>query len=380
MELEDIRKRIDEIDDQIARLFKERMETIEEVAETKRMNNIPVLSEGREREILFRVTDIAGEELENYTKMLFNTLFDLSHNYQHMKLAHGKSALREAISSAVKGTPAEFPSRATVACQGVEGSYSQQVCDKFFSVPQILYFNRFEGVFQAVEHGLCRYGILPVENSSSGSVTEVYDLMVKYKFYIVRSFKFKIEHSLLAKPGTKLSDIREIVSHEQALSQCSDFFKAHPDIKASVFDNTASAAKYVAESGRTDIAAIASPNCAGLYGLTALNVNVQNSDHNYTRFICISKNMEIYPGSNKITFIASVAHKPGSLYNLISKFSSQGLNISKIESRPIPGKDFEFRFYFDVEASIESEKTLNILSQLETDAFFAFLGNYRELS
>ncbi|MGI5936190.1 MAG: bifunctional chorismate mutase/prephenate dehydratase [Oscillospiraceae bacterium] len=379
MKLEELRSKIDGIDDELARLFKQRMEIVSQIADEKAKTGLPVKSSAREREILYRVTGIAGNELENYTKTLFNTIFDLSRNYQEYRLRGGKSALREQIEKAATETEQSFPFKAVVACQGVEGAYSQLVCDRLFSLPQIMYFSRFEGVFQAVESGMCRYGILPIENSSAGSVTEVYDLMVKYKFYIVRSLKLKIEHMLLAKPGVKLEDITEIVSHEQALDQCSDFLRAHPHIRATVFSNTAAAAQYVAQSERSDIAAISSANCADVYGLSVISDKVQNSDHNYTRFICISKKMEIYPGSNKISFMSSVPHKPGSLYSLLSKFSARGLNLCKIESRPIPGKDFEFVFYFDLEASVESEETLDVLSLLESDPFFVFLGAYTEV-
>ncbi len=261
----------------------------------------------------------------------------------------------------------------------MEGAYSQMACDKLFSLPQIMYFNRFDGVFRAVEAGMCRYGILPIENSSAGSVTEVYDLMEKYNCKIVRSLKLKIEHCLLAKPGAKLSDIKEVVAHEQALNQCGEFLKVR-GVKITIFSNNAAAAQYVSQSDRTDIAAIASAGCADLYGLHILTDRVSNTDHNYTRFICISKNLEIFEGANRITFVASASHRPGSLYSLLAKFAAKGMNISKLESRPIPGKDFEFRFYFDVEASVHSPDTQKILSQLEKEDFFTFLGAYSEVS
>ena len=150
-------------------------------------------------------------------------------------------------------------------------------------------------------------------------------------------------------------------------------------MKITVFDNNARAAKYVSESDRSDLAAIASVSCADLYNLTVLSDRVANTDHNYTRFICISKNLEIYEGANKITFVTSASHRPGSLYSLIAKFATRGLNISKLESRPIPGKDFEFRFYFDVDASVRNPDTQAVLRQLEKEDFFTFLGAYSEV-
>ena len=377
MELSDYRNQLDQIDGQLVALFKQRMETVKQVADYKREHNTPVLAAGREREILYRVTGLCGEELQEYTKILYSTLLELSRDYQENRLSTGDSPLCRQILAAAEAC-GEFPSRAVVACQGVEGAYSQLACDKMFALPQIMYFGRFDGVFRAVENGMCRYGILPIENSSAGSVTEVYDLMEKYNCKIVRSLKLKIEHCLLAGPGVKLADVKEVVAHEQALNQCSEFLKSS-GVKFTVFSNNAAAAQYVSQSGRTDVAAIASANCADLYNLRVLSDRVSNSDHNYTRFICISRNLEIYEGANKITFVASASHRPGSLYSLIAKFATRGLNICKLESRPIPGKDFEFRFYFDVEASVGSKDTQTVLSQLEKEEFFTFLGAYQEV-
>ena len=377
MDLKDYRAQLDAIDDQMTALFKQRMEIVRHVADYKKETSTPVMASGREREILYRVTGLCGPELEEYTKILYSTILELSRDYQEDRLSTGESALVAEILAAAERT-GEFPKRAIVACQGAEGAYSQMACDKLFPVSQILYCNRFEGVFRAVEAGMCRYGILPIENSSAGSVTEVYDLMERYNCKIVRSLKLKVEHCLLARPGVQLKDVKEVVAHEQALNQCSEFLKSS-GAKVTVFSNNAAAAKYVSESGRTDIAAIASMNCAGLYGLSVLSDHVANSDHNYTRFICISKQLEVYEGAGKITFVASASHRPGSLYSLIAKFATRGLNICKLESRPIPGKDFEFRFYFDVEASVWNKDTQTVLSQLEKEEFFTFLGAYSEV-
>ena len=267
-----------------------------------------------------------------------------------------------------------------MAVQGVEGAYSQQACDKLFALPSILYFNQFEGVFQAVEKGLCPYGILPIENSSAGSVTQVYDLMKKYNFHIVRSIKLKVDHALLTNPGATLSDIKEVCSHSQGLNQCTRFLKEHPEIKITVMENTAAAARYVAESGRKDIAAISSLNCARLYGLTPILENFQDSDHNYTRFICIGKNLEIFPGSDKISLMLTLPHEPGSLHGLIARFAALGLNLTKLESRPIPGKDFEFMFYFDLETSVYSDEFIRMVDDLSAICEeFQYLGSYSEV-
>ncbi len=378
MDLSYLRKEIDQIDDELARLFARRMDTVLKVAEYKKQSGTSVLDTGREREIINRVAGIVGPEYAGYARQLYATLFDLSRSYQNQKLAEQTSVI-EKIRFAQQNTPKLFPTKAVVACQGVEGAYSQQACDKLFPIADVMYCSRFEGVFQAVHSGICQYGILPIENSSAGSVTAVYDLMRKYHFYIVRSVRLKIDHALLANDGASLHTIREIVSHEQALSQCSEYLRSNPEIKVTVYENTATAAKYVSESGRNDIAAISSPNCAQLYGLKRLDADVQNTDHNYTRFICISKSLEIYPGANRISMMLTTAHKPGSLYAVVARFASLGINLHKLESRPIPGSDFEFMFYFDIDASVESQETIALLAHLEKDLqMFVFLGNYSE--
>ena len=379
MELQSLRDRIDKIDDEILKLFVERMDTVSKVAEYKTKHSMGTLQKSREREILARVSAQAGEELEGYARILFSTLFELSRSYQ-MHLTTGETELSKKIQKAVQEAPTLFPKKGVVACQGVEGAYSQIACDKLFSLANIMYFRSFEGVFQAVEKGLCEFGILPIENSSYGTVNEVYDLMWRYNFHIIRSMKLKISHALLAKPGAKLSDIKEIFSHEQAIGQCSEFLKGLKDVKVTICENTAIAAKLVSESDNRSIAAISSHNCAELYGLSIVYDDIQNTDNNYTRFICISKGLSIYPGANRISLILSVPHKPGALYEMISKFSALGINLTKLESRPVPSRDFEFLFYFDMEASVCSPEVINLLSALSNGPeIFVFLGSYSEV-
>ncbi len=378
MELKELRNKIDVIDDKLIKLFIERMETVEEVTKVKKEQNIPVLNTQREREILNRIADISPEKFEIYSRVLFSTMFELSRSYQ--SVINAKSPLEEELKNALKSTAIKFPERAMVACQGVEGAYSQLATDKLFGLANVLYFRHFEGVFNAVEKGLCRYGVLPIENSSNGSVNEVYDLMKHHNFHIVRTVKVHINHLLLAKKGTAFSDIKEIFSHEQAIGQCSEFLRKNPNIKITVCENTAIAAKNIAESNRNDVAAISSSNCAELYNLNVVERNVQNSDNNYTRFICISKDLEIYQGANKVSFMLNIPHKPGSLYSVMSKFNSLGINLTKLESRPILGSDFEFMFYFDIDASVNDEKVVKLLCDFDNaPEQFIFLGAYSEI-
>ena len=378
MDINELRNEINETDEKLVELFCKRMNISLEIAKYKKENNLPVLDKNRERELLAKVSDASPQELEVYTRALYTTIFNLSRSYQH-KYMNKTASISSSIKEALENTSKQFPKRAVVACQGVSGAYSEQACEKILDVPEIMFFNNFEGVFHAVRSGLCDYGILPLENSTAGSVNQVYDLMRKNKFYVVKSIRLKVDHSLLAKKGTSLSDIKEVYSHEQAVNQCSNFISENK-IKANICANTAVAAKLVASSDRTDIAAIASAKCAELYGLTAIASDIQNYSNNYTRFICISKNLEIYPGASKTSFMMTIPHVPGSLYSVISRFYALGINLVKIESRPLPDRDFEFMFYFDIECSVYSDELISLINELENDITdFTYLGSYSEV-
>ena len=348
------------------------------MAKYRAENRLPFARDQREREILKRVSDRAGEEYEGYARLVYNTIFDVDHSAQANVLAQ-RSNLVERISRSVDETPKLFPKRATVACQGVAGAYSHAAAERLFQLPDIQFYNSFDDVFAAVENGDVEYGVLPIENSSYGSVVSIYNLMQHYNFYIVKSLRLRINHQLLAKPGTKLSDIKEIYSHEQAIGQCDPFLSSLKGVKVTKVGNTALAAQMVAESDRDDVAAISSRECADLYGLDILKNHIQVTDNNYTRFICISKKLEIYPGANRISLILTLPHVPCSLYHMVAKFAAIDVNLTKLESRPIPGSDFEFLFYFDLDASVYQEDLLYLLSELEASPeTFVFLGCYLE--
>ena len=379
MELKDYRQQIDAIDRELTRLFQERMHVAGSIAEYKKANGLPVLDKSRERQKLSELVGAAEEPLQSYVHVLYSLLFELSRSYQQRRISEG-TPLQKRIEEAVENTPRLFPPRAEVACQGVEGAYSQIACEKLFSMPNIMYFNSFESVFSAVDQGLCTYGVLPLENSTAGSVNKIYDLMNRYSFSIVRSARLKVDHNLLAKRGTKLSDVKEIFSHEQAISQCAEYLKKLGDVKVTVCENTAAAAKLVSESARTDVAALSSRACAELYGLESLAESVQDKGNNFTRFICISKNLEIYPGADKTSVMILTDHKPGALYKLLARFYALGINLTKLESRPLPDRDFEFMFYFDLETSVYSPEFITLIGELESSCEqFRYLGSYSEL-
>lgn len=380
MTLEEQRKQIDAIDDQLVKLFQARMDVASNIAKVKKEQNLPIFHAGRERDKLADVAGKSREDMKEYTRMLYTHLFELSRSYQSRLMQEGDHPLYQKITGAIAATPMVFPKSAMVACQGVEGAYSQIACEKMFRTPQIMYFQSFDGVFSAIEQGMCRYGILPIENSTAGSVKKVYDLMIRHDFHIVRSIRIKIDHNLLAKKGTKLSEIKEIFSHEQAINQSAGFLKSLGDVKVTACANTAVAADMVAKSERRDVAALSSRNCAELYGLECLASSVQDTGNNHTRFICIAKNLEIYPGSDKTTLMMVLPHKPGSLYKILARLYALDINLLKLESRPIPDRDFEFMFYLDVETSVYSQDFAQMICDLDQMCEeFKYLGSYTEV-
>lgn len=379
MNLEELRKEIDKVDDELIALIEKRMDIATDIAKYKKENNLPVLNSKREREKLNDISLKSRQDVESYMRVLYSLLFELSRSHQN-RILNSNSDLYENIMYSIENTPKLFPQSARVCCQGVEGAYSQLACEKVFKNPNITYVKNFEGVFSAIESGLCDYGIIPIENSTAGSVMSVYDLMISHNFSIVKSVRIKINHSLLTKKGTKMEDIKEIFSHEQALAQCESFLKTLKGVKITRCENTAQAAKMVSESDRCDVAALSSNNCAELYNLECLKSCVQDNQNNHTRFVCISKNLEIYPGADKTTLMMVLPHKPGSLYKVLARFYALGINLIKLESRPIPERDFEFMFYFDLETSIYSDEFARLICEIkEICEDCKYLGSYTEV-
>ena len=380
MELSEIRKEIDAVDEEMTKLFVRRMACADQVAAAKRGTGKPVLDPGREREILAKVAERVGPALESEGKLLFSTLLSVSRGRQRAQLADD-GMFAKTMAEAMSATPAIFPSKANVACPGAEGGYSQQAAVAFVKFPSLFYFRDFESVFTAVEEGMCEYGVLPIENSTAGSVTQVYDLMAKHDFKIAKALKLRIRHVLLAPKGVKLADVKEIASHPQAIAQCAEFLKAHQGVRTVPASNTAAAAAELAKSGRKDAAVIASRECAELYGLDILADDISDTTSNFTRFICISRKTEIYPDANKFSLMMSLSHRPGSLADILIRFGAVGVNLTKLETRPVPGSDFEFRFIFDFEASPHDVRVVKLLSSLASDPeveHFTFLGAYAE--
>ena len=377
-DLTTLRKELDDIDKRILDLFARRMDCSERVAEYKRAEGLAVLDRARERAKLNSIYSAAPDELKDYSTLLFSTLLELSRARQYTLLGSTDDTL-ERIQAAYETTDQLFPRSASVACQGVEGAYSQMAADKLFKRPSIEYHRTFEGVFRAVDEGRVRYGVLPVENSTAGTVGAVYDLMMRHDFHIVRTCRVKVDHVLLGNHGATLDKVHEVYSHSQAIRQCSEFLDSRHDINVHVVENTALAAQMVAKSGRTDVAALSSRSCADLYGLDVIDKDIQNKQSNVTRFACISKDLEIYPGADRTSLMMVTSNDPGSLYKVLARFYALDINLVKLQSRPIPDRDFEFMFYFDVQSPVVAPEFQTLMSSLgDVCEEYRYLGSYSE--
>ena len=357
-ELSELRQRIDEIDARIFELFAERTGVAEEVAAYKRESGMRIFDPSRERAKVADAAERVPEDLATYAQVLMELLMEASRARQHELLDDAaEDATLRAIAAARRSTPELFPPSAHVSCQGVEGAYSQIAAEKIFRRPNISYSPTFDGVFRAVGQGLARYGVVPFENSTAGTVRQVFDLMMEHSFRIVRTTRVKVDHNLLANPGSELADIRDIYSHEQAIGQCAEFL-----------------------SGRRDVAALSSLPCASLYGLDVLSSCVQDRDNNYTRFACISRDLEIYPGADRTSLMIVLPHEPGSLYKLLAKFYALDINLLKLESRPIPERDFEFMFYFELECPVAAPEFSSLMASIGgLCQECRYLGSYAEV-
>lgn len=375
MDLLELRNEIDKLDDELIPLLLKRMDISRQVAEYKVQNGIPVLNEQRELEILEDVASKCGEQGE-VIKTVFSAIMDASRALQH-KIIGGGEELRNLIGKAECGKNLTANGE-PIACQGVQGAYSGEAAKALFPDSPIDFHKQFEDVFEAVNQNKARFGIIPVENSTAGSVHESYDLIMKYKFFIVGAYDLRVDHCLCAKPGVKFEDIENVYSHTQALSQCNIFLKNF-DFTGITFSNTAAAAKFVSESEKNNIAAICSESAARKYGLKIIRKGIQNVTNNTTRFIVISKELVIDEDAEKISLIFSAPHRTGSLYRVLGRFSMTGLNLTKLESRPVANGKFDYYFYVDILGSVRDAQTLDLLCALSDELpEFSFLGNYYE--
>lgn len=377
MSLDDIRREIDGIDSRLLDLFVQRMRAVERVTEEKISRSLPVVSQSREDTVLRRAKDASPAELSGYATAFFYYLMELSKNRERDLIRSRTNEESAFIRSLNRHRPEiQHPK---VVVQGVRGSYSTSAALAMYPDGELSFVERWENVLDEVAFGNVDYGVLPVENSAAGSVIEVYDLLLSNRFYIVKAKPIPVRHCLLGVRGAHLSDIRAVYSHPHAFPQCSAFFRDHRRLQKIPYINTAAAAQKVARDGRPDTAALASADCAHLYGLDILAEAVQDTDGNCTRFISISRQLEMPEDANKISIVFTLPHITGSLYRALARFALNGLSITKIESRPNAEKNFEYYFYLDFIGSLKSRMTLSLLSSLSEELpSFSFLGNYRE--
>lgn len=371
MDLNGYRQGINDIDNQIEELFKKRMELCIGVAEYKMEHDLPVLQKGREDEIIRRVRSEMPKWLEGGGALLFTTLMDISKLLQFQKILENTKA--------PEVLPLDLTNPASAAVPGISGSYSHIACGQFSDKLEPKFYSSFGEVFEAVENGETELGVLPIVNSTAGSVGQTYELLKEYDLSICATTKVEINHCLAARKGLDIKNIVSVRSHEQALMQCSKFISEH-GFKTVYDHNTSIAARNVAGSDAPE-AAICSELCAKEQGLEILARSIADAGRNSTRFILVSKKRLVPEGADIISVSLALPHEKASLYRLLTKFSAAGLNLLMIESRPIANTDFDVVFYLDFEGSLRSRQVQKLMGELEYElSYFRFLGNYKEIN
>lgn len=377
MDLRDYRQMMDEIDNQLIDLFRRRMETVSEIAAYKKEHGLPILDAGRERAKVKELSTRMPPEMQSYTGVLYASLFELSRSYQNRQLGR-YTELNQRILEAIEKTPQLFPRNASVALCTDSRAFAHLACEKLFRMPVYMGFNSLEAVFTAIEKGLCDYAVVPLEDEHANTKTKVYDLLVKHGFYIVRSVRIKADCCLMGKDGQKIT---ELFATEESLSQCADFVKElGSGIKITPCQSAELAAEKASNPLANGTAALCPGSCEELYGLQCLRYGVQNRDRGFVRFVCIGKRMEIYPGADRTGILLTLPHKPGALYKLLAQLYALGININKLESRPIAEKDHEIAFYLELDASVYAPEFRQIICELSAGKEdFSYFGSYSEV-
>lgn len=374
-DLQTLRGQIDVIDREIADLFRQRMAVTHKVGEYKAAAGLPVLDRQREKQVLAAKAALVGDDLRADVTTLFETIMALSRRQQQVLVENGAWIEGHRAAWGVCRTPVPLP---RVLYQGEPGAYAQEAADRFFGKNCTMENTPlWEDIFTALRDGQADYGVLPIENSSTGSINQVYDLLAKYGAYIVGEQTIRVEHCLMAPPGAGLEDIELVCSHEQGLFQCEAFLKGR-SWEQKVMPNTAAAAKWVADSGDITRAAIGSAHAAALYDLSILARGINTNRENFTRFVIVSPLPELRDGRNKISAMFTIAHESGTLHRIMTVFATGGLNMMKLESRPIPGKSWEYRFFVDFSGDLAAYGMDSILREMSQCAeTLRILGNYK---
>ncbi|MGO1468464.1 MAG: prephenate dehydratase [Tissierella sp.] len=360
MNLEKLRIEIDKLDKEMVELFEKRMDIVSKVSDYKLKNNLPVLNSLRETEVIEKnIKYLKNDELSPYLKTFYKELMDISKNYQKTKIKKAQDI--------------------NVCFQGTLGSYSEEALYEFFGGNVKRHsVKEFEDVFEKLKDDKSMdYGVLPIENSSTGAITEVYDLLRKHGLFIVGNMTLKINHNLMAIKDASLSDIDTVYSHPQALKQCSKFLK-EKGFELIPSKNTAVSAELVREKGVKNIAAIGSKRAADLNDLKIIESDINDDDNNYTRFIIIGKKLEAHISNDAISIVFSSPNRSGALYDSLGIFKKNNLNMTRIESRPIVGKPWEYFFYIDLEGDIDNIHVKDAIDYIEKNSnYFKLLGSYK---
>ncbi len=374
-DLLELRDEIDAIDREIVALYEDRMKISEQVAEYKVSAGKKVFDKQREQEKLSTLTALGNSHFTRRgIRELFEQIMAMSRKKQYQLLAEN-GIVEKPDFTEVEHLDYE---NARIVFQGVEGAYSQVALREYFGENTNSYHvETWRDAMEAIRIGEADYAVLPIENSSAGIVSENYDLLVEYDNCIVGEQIIKIDHALLGVKGTSLDDIDTVYSHPQALMQCSKYLEERREWEKKSLKNTAASAKKVQEDGRKNQAAIANIKTADIYGLEVLDEAIQNNPNNFTRFVIVTGKRIYEKGAKKISICFELPHESGTLYHMLSHFIYNDLNMNKIESRPVQGKEWEYRFFVDFEGNLRDGAVINALIGLKEEANnLKILGNY----
>ena len=371
--LEESRKKIDEVDRKMVALFEQRMRLAMDIADYKRSVGKPIYDATREEEKLATLANLTESEFNKKAIAdLFKQIMSLSRRLQYTLLDNLESLGLNEIEAITMNRNTK------VAFFGERGAYTEQAMIEYFkSGVNGIAMETFKEVMQAIKEGKADFGVLPIENSSTGTLSDIFDLLAEYDNFIIGEHLVKIEHDLWGLPGSKLSNIKRVYSHQQGLLQCSEFLEKHQDMKQLDGGSTASSARFILEENDMTKAAIASKRAGEAYGLQLLQASIHNEDHNATRFIIISNKKIYQKGADRTSICFELPHKSGSLYHMLSHFIFNNINMTKIESRPIAGKAFAYRFFVDIEGGLDSPSVKNALHCIKEEALeMKILGCY----
>lgn len=370
MDLQALRSQINQLDETILQAFAERMAICRQVGVYKKENHMPVFQKDREDQVIRRIRDLAPPDMSQSAAALFAAIMDISKCYQQQVLADASwmPPFRQVQSLTC--------SRA--GCPGTKGSYSEAALRTLLPEAQVQFYPTFGDVCRGVSSGEIDFGILPIQNTTTGTVIPTYDLLHQQVGYIAATVNLEIRHCLAVRKGTDPAQLTTVCSHPQALQQCSGFLRT-TGLKQLSYSNTATAAQFVAQS-QLPYAAVCSPRCAAEYGLEILRRDIADAQENVTKFICFSKECLIPEHADTISIITELPNRPGSLSRMLNKFTANGLDLKKLESRPVADGSFDVRFYLDFSGNVLDPRVNALLADLAGSlSEFRFLGNHLSL-